>query len=97
VWLAHGALILHRITDPESHVAIELDEARKKRMISRLQTFYSKDFDEELSAFRAEQLLDFMLTRLGPQIYNQGVEDARVFFQQKLEDLDAEIHERDEA
>jgi uncharacterized protein (DUF2164 family) len=77
-------------------VAIELDEARRTHIISRLQTFYLKDFDEELSAFRAEQLLDFMLTRLGPQIYNQGVEDARAFFQRKLDDLDAEIHEREE-
>jgi uncharacterized protein (DUF2164 family) len=78
-------------------VAIELEEARRKRIISKLQTFYLEDFDEELSGFRAEQLLEFMLTALGPQIYNQGVQDARVFFQQKLDDLDAEIHERDEA
>ena len=78
-------------------MTIELDEARKKRAVEKLKKFYRNDFDEELSAFRAEQLLEFMLTVLGPQIYNQGVDDARVFFQQKLEDLDAEIHERDEA
>ena len=78
-------------------MAIELDEARRKRAVAKLQKFYRNDFDEELSAFRAEQLLDFLLTALGPQIYNQGVQDARVFFQQKLDDLDAEIHERDEA
>jgi uncharacterized protein (DUF2164 family) len=78
-------------------VPIELEEARRKRALAKLQTFYLKEFDEQLSAFRADQLLDFMLTALGPQIYNQGVQDARVFFQQKLDDLDAEIHEREES
>ena len=78
-------------------MAIEIDEARKKRMIGKLQTFYRTDFDEELSTFRAEQLLDFLIESVGPQFYNQGVQDARVFLQHKLDDLDAEIHELDEA
>ena len=77
-------------------MTIELDEVRKKRVTSKLQGFFEEHFDESLSAFRAEQLLDFLLAAVGPQIYNQGVQDARGFMQRKLEDLDAEIHARDE-
>ena len=77
-------------------MTIELEDDRRKRIAAKLQEFYRDEFDEKLSAFRAEQLLDFLLTAVGPQIYNQAVQDARAFMQQKLDDLDAEIHERDE-
>jgi len=74
-------------------MAVTLDDARRARLIGRLQTFFLEDFDEELSAFRAEGLLDFFLESLGPSVYNQGVQDAQRFMMQKLEDLDAEVHE----
>ena len=77
-------------------MAVNLDETRRARLISKLQGFFLEEFDEDLSAFRAEALLDFFLGALGPGIYNQGVEDARVFMAQKLDDLDAEIHEKEE-
>jgi uncharacterized protein (DUF2164 family) len=74
-------------------MAVTLDEKRRASMISRLQGFFLEEFDEELSAFRAESVLDFFLEALGPSVYNQGVEDARGYMMRKLDDLDAEIHE----
>lgn len=76
-------------------MAVELDEKRRAHLISRLQGFFLEEFDEELSPFRAEGMLDFFLEAVGPSVYNQGVEDARVFMMKKLDDLDAEIHERE--
>ena len=74
-------------------MAIELDEARRQGLVSGVQGFFLREFEEDLSAFRAEQLLDFFLEALGPQVYNQAVQDARVFVQRKLDDLDGEVHE----
>ena len=74
-------------------MAIELDPSRRERLVQSVQGFFLEEFDEDVSAFRAEQLLDFFLERLGPQAYNQGVQDARVFLQRKLDDLDGEVHE----
>ncbi len=73
-------------------MAIQLDDARRVELIRRLQGFFLKEFDEELSRFRAEQILDFHLEALGPQVYNQAVQDARTFMQERLDDLDAEVH-----
>ena len=72
---------------------IEIDEARKDMLIGQLQAFFLEQFDEELSRFRAEQVLDFTLTTLGPQVYNQAVQDAQGFMQRRLEDLDGEVYE----
>lgn len=77
-------------------MTVRLDEARRQHVVSRLQGFHRDQFDEEISVFRAEQLLDFLLEAIGPQIYNQAVQDARGFMQKKLEDMDVEVHELDE-
>ncbi|NJD19914.1 MAG: DUF2164 domain-containing protein [Gemmatimonadetes bacterium] len=73
-------------------MAIQLDDARREQLIRRLQGFFLKELDEDLSRFRAEQILDFHLDALGPQVYNQAVQDARKFMQERLDDLDAEVH-----
>lgn len=74
-------------------MAIDLEEARRERLIESLQGFYRTEFDEELSVFRAQQILDFFLQALGPQVYNQAVQDARGFMQRSLDDLDGEVYE----
>jgi uncharacterized protein (DUF2164 family) len=74
-------------------MAVELDEARRADLISKLRGLYLQEFDEELSAFREEQVLDFFLEALGPPIYNQAVQDARGFMLRQLDDLDGEVHE----
>ncbi|MGI9627774.1 MAG: DUF2164 domain-containing protein [Longimicrobiales bacterium] len=74
-------------------MALKLAPPRKQRLIEGLQGFFLEEFDEELSPFRSEQIVDFCLGLLGPQVYNQGVQDARRFLQEKLDDLDGEVHE----
>ncbi len=73
-------------------MGISLSDDRREQLLLALEGFYLEDFDERLSRFRAEQILDFMLTSLGPPIYNQAVQDARVFMQRKLDELDGEVY-----
>lgn len=72
---------------------IEIEEGRRDHLVTRLQGFFREQFEEELSCFRAEQLLDFLTEVLGPQVYNQAVQDARKFVQQRLDDLEGEVYE----
>ena len=74
-------------------MAIVIDEKRKERLVAELRAFFLNEFDEELSRFRAEQVIDFMAKSLGPQVYNQAVQDARKFMQERLDDLDGEVRE----
>ncbi len=76
-------------------LAIEIKEARRESLVSSLQAFFLETFEEDLTVFRAEQLLGFFLSAVGPAIYNQAIEDARIFMQEKLDDLDADVHEPD--
>ena len=70
---------------------VALDAERRTRLVARLQKLFSKEFDEDLSDFRAEQIIDLMLRTLGPTVYNQAVQDVRTHFQVKLDDLEGEV------
>ena len=51
------------------------------------------EFDEQLSPYRAQRILDFFIKALGPPLYNQAISDARAFMSHKLDDLDAEFYQ----
>lgn len=70
---------------------INLSDERKRGILRAFAAFYYDEFDEKLSEFRTEQVLDFFVKALGPQIYNQAIQDSRLFMTEKLEDLDAEF------
>ena len=44
---------------------ITLSDGRRDRLVGQLQSFFQAEFDETLSQFRAEQVLDLMLITLG--------------------------------
>lgn len=75
---------------------IKLDEDRKDRIVQALIHFVSAEFDEDMSRFRAEAMVDFMLRQIGPSQYNQAIADARKYMAEKIEDLDTEFFEPDE-
>ena len=81
---------------PGSPMRIDLSEERKQDLLKILNDFYSKEFDEELSPYRAHRILDFFIKALGPPLYNQAIADARAFMSQKLDDLDAEFYQPEE-
>jgi uncharacterized protein (DUF2164 family) len=74
---------------------IELSDQRRGNLVRALKAYFTDNFDEPLSDFRAEGLLDFFVEQLGPQVYNQGVRDARGYMLEKLGDLDGEVYEKE--
>ena len=74
---------------------IRLSSERRDRLLAVIKRHFSEEFDETLSDFRAQALLDFFVGELGPPVYNQGVRDAARYLQEKLTDLDGEIYERE--
>jgi uncharacterized protein (DUF2164 family) len=81
----------------QSPMRIRLSPPRRARLLSALKEYFSAEFDEPLSDFRAEGLLDFLVRELGPPVYNQAVRDASSFMQRKLADIEGEIYEPEDA
>lgn len=75
---------------------IRLSAERRAALLRAVKKHFAAEFDEPLSDFRAEALLDFFVRELGPPVYNQGVRDAASYVQDKLTDIEGDIYERDE-
>jgi uncharacterized protein (DUF2164 family) len=74
---------------------IRLTPERRASLLAAVQEHFASEFDEPLSTFRAEGLVDFFVRELGPPVYNQGVRDAAGYIQDKLADIEGEILELD--
>lgn len=74
---------------------IRLSDERRASLVRSVRTLYDEEFDEDLSGFRAEALIDFFVRELGPPVYNQGVRDAAAYVQSKLTDIEGDVYERE--
>ena len=72
---------------------IRLTPERESMLLDAIRAHFDAEFDEPLSEFRARALLEFFVRELGPPVYNQGVRDAVSYVQQKLNDIEGDVHE----
>jgi uncharacterized protein (DUF2164 family) len=79
----------------DSPMRIRLSDDRRAALVRALKNHFDDEFDDPLSDFRAQGLIDFFVRELGPPVYNQGVRDACAAMQQKLGDLEGEVYEAD--
>lgn len=80
---------------PTRSSRIHLEPERRAALVKAVQAHFRTEFDETLSDFRANALLDFFVRAVGPAVYNQGVRDAAAFMQGHLSDIETEVYERD--
>jgi uncharacterized protein (DUF2164 family) len=71
---------------------IEMNEFDKTVLITDIKDFFLREFEEDLGDLRAEIVMDFILKKIGPKIYNRGVNDSRKWFREKFEDIDADFY-----
>lgn len=66
---------------------IELNKEVRAVLVENLKRYYWNERTEELSNLGAELLLDFIITDIGPYIYNKAVDDSYVYMNERIEDL----------
>ena len=79
----------------DSPMRIRLADDRRASLLRALKQHFEDEFDDPISDFRAQGLIDFFVRELGPPVYNQGVRDACAAMQDKLGDLEGEVYETD--
>jgi len=66
---------------------IKLSKERRDEMIVEIQNYFSKERDEEIGILCAGMVLDFIVEKLAPDFYNQGVYDVHQYMKDAAEDL----------
>lgn len=65
----------------------KLTKEVKEKLVTDIQIYFRDERDEEIGNLSAELLLQFMIDKLGPAIYNQAIRDAHSLVSKKIEDL----------
>lgn len=66
---------------------IELSKEKQQYMISLIKDYFKKEREEDLGDLAAMLILDFIMEKLAPEFYNQGVYDSYKYLTEKIEDL----------
>ncbi|MGZ0656838.1 DUF2164 domain-containing protein [Coraliomargarita sp. W4R53] len=71
---------------------LKLTNQEARDAIPSIKRYILEEFEEEIGDLKAEMLLDFFLTEIGPYAYNRGVSDAEQYYREKTEDLAGVCH-----
>lgn len=74
-------------------MTIELPKDTRARAIASIERWFETERDERIGNIGAGALLGFFLDEIGPSIYNLGVAHAQERMQERLAELDIEVHE----
>lgn len=74
-------------------MSIELTREQRQQAIASIERYAQENLDERIGNIAAGALLGFFLQEIGPTIYNRAVADVQERLQQRVAELDIEVHE----
>ena len=72
---------------------IELDRETRQQAIGSIERYFKTHMEEPIGNVAAGALLGFFLAEIGPVIYNRAVADVQERLQQRVMEVDIEVHE----
>ena len=76
-------------------MAIELTREARDEAIASIRKYFEENMEGPIGDLAAGRLLNFFLEEIGPAVYNRGVADAQARLQERVSELDAEVHEEE--
>lgn len=67
---------------------IELSKEQKKQAVQDIKEYFARERGEEIGDLAGGIILDFIIEKIGPYIYNQAIADIQKFMSEKIEDMD---------
>ena len=66
---------------------IRLSKEKRDDMLAAIKTYFLTEREEELGDLGSGFILDFIIDKLAPEFYNQGVYDAYKYMEDRVEDV----------
>lgn len=66
---------------------IKLTDEIKSKSIDDIQIYFFGEKEEDIGRLSAELFLDFIMKKIGPMFYNQGIIDSHNLMEEKIEEL----------
>ena len=72
--------------------AITLPDDARKYAVAALRAYFTDNMDEQIGDLKATLLLDYVVSTIGPTIYNQAISDAQQYFEERTAGLAGSCH-----
>jgi uncharacterized protein (DUF2164 family) len=66
---------------------VAIADRARTQAIASIRRYVAENMEEEIGDLKATLFLDYILTEIGPSIYNQAIADARKFVEESAADL----------
>jgi uncharacterized protein (DUF2164 family) len=76
-------------------MAITLDKTARAAALESIQRYFEQELEHPIGQLQAGGLLDFLIAEIGPSIYNQAVRATQGSLQQRVMEVDIEVHEEE--
>jgi uncharacterized protein (DUF2164 family) len=69
------------------HEKIKLSREQRGEMVSIIKKYFRQERGEEIGDLASGMMLDFIVEKLAPEFYNQGVCDSSRYMSDRIEDM----------
>ncbi|MDT8718831.1 DUF2164 domain-containing protein [Clostridium sp. 19966] len=66
---------------------IELSKEKRQLMIGKIQDYFYTEREEEVGELAASFILDFIIEEIAPEFYNEGINAAYRYMNERVEDM----------
>ncbi len=71
---------------------IKLSDSQKEKLNAEIKAFYLEERGEEIGMIEQMQLVELFEQKLAPVIYNRALDDAKRWFSQMMDNVDADYY-----
>jgi len=72
---------------------IKFSSTETEQLVTKIQSYFAKELEQDLGQFDAEFLLDFFSKEVGAYFYNRGLFDAQTVIAAKLDNISEMVQE----
>lgn len=77
---------------PAGKKNIKIDKEKRHKLIADLKSWFLDNREEEIGDLQAELLIDFLIDKIGAEVYNQALNDAMIWLKAKLSDVEIDFY-----
>lgn len=66
---------------------IELNREQTDGVVEEIKKYFAEEREETIGDLQARLMLNFILEKIGPTIYNQAISDMQKYMNEKIEDM----------
>jgi uncharacterized protein (DUF2164 family) len=76
-------------------MTIELNKDARNEAIASIERYFRENMDEPIGNIGAGALLGYFLAEIAPLVYNKAVLDVQERLQERIMELDIDVHEEE--